>query len=169
MYHGLWRENGSSAIVVKDASDEQVGIVHHLPKHSPTGMNWGYAGAGPADTARSLLIAALGTDALCPACLGTGRVVYVMTGDSEQPAAEPFDPESHRWATHGWKCECDGGYKRLPYPDFTAQFVTRWGKEWVMSRASILDWLQLREKLRTSGVHHWPRPQPPPTGDMPAD
>lgn len=29
--------------------------LHHHPRHSPTGFNWGYAGSGPADLARSLL------------------------------------------------------------------------------------------------------------------
>lgn len=36
----------------------------HLPKHivlhSPTGMNWGYGGSGPADLALSLLAAVVG-------------------------------------------------------------------------------------------------------------
>ena len=29
----------------------------HQVKHSPTGMEWGYGGSGPADTARSILMA----------------------------------------------------------------------------------------------------------------
>jgi hypothetical protein len=32
----------------------------HLVRHSPDGFNWGYAGSGPAELARSLLIDCLG-------------------------------------------------------------------------------------------------------------
>lgn len=31
--------------------------VKHVVRHSPTGMEWGYAGSGPADCARSMLLA----------------------------------------------------------------------------------------------------------------
>lgn len=50
-----------------------LGLLTHHPKHSPTGMSWGYGGSGPADCARSLLIDHLGDNAWCTACSGTGR------------------------------------------------------------------------------------------------
>ncbi|PAP78596.1 hypothetical protein BSZ37_00820 [Rubrivirga marina] len=31
--------------------------VPHAPRHSPTGIEWGYCGSGPADLARSVLLA----------------------------------------------------------------------------------------------------------------
>lgn len=31
--------------------------VEHVVRHSPTGMEWGYGGSGPADAARSILLA----------------------------------------------------------------------------------------------------------------
>jgi len=31
--------------------------IAHVPRHSPTGVEWGYAGSGPADLARSILLA----------------------------------------------------------------------------------------------------------------
>jgi len=34
----------------------------HIIRHSPTGMNWGYGGSGPADLAFSLLVAVIGRD-----------------------------------------------------------------------------------------------------------
>lgn len=34
----------------------------HLVRHSPTGLGWGYAGSGPADLARSLLVHASGEE-----------------------------------------------------------------------------------------------------------
>lgn len=30
--------------------------LHHVVRHSPTGMEWGYGGSGPADLARSILL-----------------------------------------------------------------------------------------------------------------
>jgi hypothetical protein len=39
----------------------------HLVRHSPTGMNWGYGGSGPADLARSILGDFLGIDDPHPA------------------------------------------------------------------------------------------------------
>ena len=97
IYHGLWRENGCCEIAAEDEDGHRVGIVRHVPKSSPTGMNWGYAGSGPDDTARSLLIEVLGEDAICPVCAGTGRVVYVEDDAEGMPRAEPFDPAG----THG--------------------------------------------------------------------
>jgi len=41
--------------------------LRHLVHHSPTGMEWGYGGSGPADLARSIIADALGTDNPDPA------------------------------------------------------------------------------------------------------
>ena len=73
-YHGYWSENDGSVISIEDGRGARIGIVQHLAKHSPTRMNWGYCGSGPADTARSLLIATLGDEATCLVCRGTDRV-----------------------------------------------------------------------------------------------
>jgi hypothetical protein len=139
-YHGVYRQAGGSVILTETPGGELTGVVHHVVKHSPTGIGWGYAGSGAADCARSLLIAALGEDAArCPECNGTGRVV--ITGDgSEQPfdpaAAADTDPElvADCWA-------CDDGYRRLPYQQFKFDYVARWDHDWRMSRADILAWL----------------------------
>lgn len=141
IYRGFRRASGDPVIIKEDRNGHPTGTVRHLPKHSPTGMNWGYAGSGPADTARSLLIEALGEDAICPVCAGTGRVVYVRSQNGKDLLAEPFDPERHTWTARGWICKCDQGYRQLPYPSFASQYVIRWGKEWTMSRADILNWL----------------------------
>jgi len=76
IYHGYRRKTGGSVIAIEDAGGAMTGVVRHVVKHSPTGMGWGYAGSGPADCARSLLIAALSETARCPMCAGTGKVVY---------------------------------------------------------------------------------------------
>lgn len=140
-YHGLTGDNGNTMILIENARGDPIGTVQHLPKHSPTGMNWGFAGSGPADTARSLLVAALGPAAICPTCNGTNRVVYVSDDSEGTTVPEPFEPSRHRWTRKGWQCECDGGYICLPYPRFADQVVSHWGPEWTMTQASILNWL----------------------------
>ena len=150
-YRGLRSEDGSCTIAIEDEHGQRTGIVRHLPKHSPAGMNWGYAGAGSADTARSLLIEALGNDAICPVCAGTSRVVYVKDEAGGALRAEPFDPDSHPWARHGWLCECDEGYRQLPYPRFVSQYVVHWGKEWTITRGSILNWLSSTSQNSVGG------------------
>src|SRR3954469_14004176 len=45
-----------------------VPLAHHV-RHSPTGFGWGYAGSGPADLSRSILLDAFGTES-CPAYPG---------------------------------------------------------------------------------------------------
>jgi hypothetical protein len=67
--------------------------------------------------------------------------VYVRDETGETLLPEPFRPDQHPWAANGWKCQCDGGYRQLPYPRFTSQYVVHWDKEWTMSRAAILEWL----------------------------
>ncbi len=39
-----------------------VGALRHRVRHSPTGMNWGYGGSGPADLARSIVWDVLGRE-----------------------------------------------------------------------------------------------------------
>jgi hypothetical protein len=96
VYHGYWQEDGDSVICVEDAPGEQIGVVRHLPRRSPTGMNWGYAGSGPSDAARSLLIAALGDDAVCPVCRGGPgeSLMSVTDGNSWRSPSTPI-------GTHG--------------------------------------------------------------------
>jgi hypothetical protein len=137
----LWREDGGSEIAIEDEYGHRVGTVRHLVQSSPTGLNWGYAGSGSADAARSLLIEVLGEDAICPSCAGTGRVVYVGNDAEGNPQPEPFDPRRHPWTRTGWPCECNEGYRPLPVPQFMSEYVIHWGKEWTMSRDSILEWL----------------------------
>lgn len=45
-----FRNNNECTIYV-----DGVKLIHQV-KHSPTGLEWGYAGSGPADTARSILL-----------------------------------------------------------------------------------------------------------------
>lgn len=139
LYRG-YRESASGRVIALESPDgTRIGWLDHVVRHSPSGFGWGYHGSGACDTAWSLLIDALSDAAICPACQGTGRVVYVAEGGI--PRAEPFDAARHPWSRNGWPCECSGGYRSLPYARFVDQFVAGWADEWMMSRASILSWL----------------------------
>ncbi len=138
IYHGR-RENGDTIITVETAGGQHIGMLPHIARHSPSGMNWGYRGSGPCDTALSLLLAALGDDAICPLCQGSGRVVY--TGDGEDTRIEPYDPSHHPWTRRGWSCTCDAGFRKVPYMQFT-DIVAGWGNEWTITHSRILAWLQ---------------------------
>lgn len=51
--------DGTVAVVNEDGSES---MLPHLSRHSPTGFGWGYAGSGPADLARSILVHATGDE-----------------------------------------------------------------------------------------------------------
>jgi hypothetical protein len=39
-YRGLRSEDGNCTITIEDDHGHRIGAVRHLPKRSPTGMNW---------------------------------------------------------------------------------------------------------------------------------
>ena len=140
IYHGVYRQADGSVILTETSDGELTGVVHHVVKHSPTGIGWGYAGSGAADCARSLLIAALGEDAArCPQCDGSCRVVIGGDGSErpcDPPADDDIDPELLT------DCPaCDDGYRRVPYQQFKFDYVAKWDRDWRMSQADILAWL----------------------------
>jgi hypothetical protein len=49
-------ETGNVVFTVNDRP------VHHVVRHSPTGMEYGYGGSGPSDAARSILLTVLPSD-----------------------------------------------------------------------------------------------------------
>jgi hypothetical protein len=100
-------------------------------------MSWGYGGSGPADLARSLLIAVLGDGARCGTCAGTRLVVYDPAADREVRYREDLDSEEA-----AYNCgDCEGGYRQLPYQAFKFEYVAKWGPSWRVSRTEILTWL----------------------------
>lgn len=139
VYHGYRQDPVGPVIFVETETGQRIGMLRHIVRHSPSGMNWGYRGSGPCDTALSLLLAVLGDDALCPVCRGTGQVVYIADGEGFQ--AQRFDPLRHGWAQQGWQCSCADGYRDVPYMQF-ADVVAGWDDEWTVSRSSILNWLR---------------------------
>jgi hypothetical protein len=149
VYHGYQSPVAGSIITIETPAGETAGLVRHVVKHSPTGMGWGYAGSGPADCARSLLIAAIGDAAVCPMCARTGKITYRLDDGGESPSAA-YDPavspeDYERDGLIITECrQCDDGYRRLPYQDFKFEFVAGWEGEWRMRRADILAWLASR-------------------------
>jgi hypothetical protein len=113
-------------------------------------FDWGRLGAGPSSLAKSLLVAALGRDAACRTCLGTGKVTWL--GVTAQPL--PWEPahdaiaatEAETVAIVGCDvCEQDGlavGPK-LYHGLVTELVAGRWvqGRGWHVSRMDLLGWL----------------------------
>lgn len=48
-------------VFVKDTETGSVFRLNHVVRHSPSGVEWGYSGSGPADLALSILTDALGS------------------------------------------------------------------------------------------------------------
>ncbi|MFI6909734.1 DUF6166 domain-containing protein [Nonomuraea sp. NPDC050394] len=145
IYHGYRREIGGSFIAVEDEAGQQLGVVTHLPRHSPTGLSWGYLGSGAADCARSLLMAALGDAATCTACAGTRQIVLAFDEATEEITEQPYDPDQAPAVDPEliMSCgTCDDGTRVHPihYQAFKEEFVARWGEEWTMPREEIVAW-----------------------------
>jgi hypothetical protein len=131
---------GPHAVIVETGDGEPIGLLAHVSRHSPTGMSWGYGGSGPADLARSLLIAVLGDGAKCPVCEGTRMVIYDPAVDREVPYRANTDLDEEAYS-----CACENGYRPLPYQAFKRECVARWGDSWRISRTEILAWLAAQD------------------------
>lgn len=57
------RGDPADVVLWRDAGGVAHASVPHQVRHSPTGLEWGYAGSGPADLARSILLAFTDEDA----------------------------------------------------------------------------------------------------------
>jgi hypothetical protein len=116
VYRGYGPPDGRTVVV--EVNGRVIGTLPHVVKHSPTGMTWGYAGSGPADLARSMLIHALRARPDCAECGGTGRNCWF----------------------------CDGGYT-VPSPAMYQQFkfeaIARLpqNQSWSISQDSVLTWV----------------------------
>jgi hypothetical protein len=150
IYHGVYRD-GNCVILAEAPGEPDSGTeVRHVVKHSPTGLGWGYGGSGPADCARSLLIAALpAAETRCPLCNGTGYTV-VTSGPDAACEIRPYDRDRDglidEMDPELWgRCWCDGGYRSLPYQQFKWDYVARWPQspgEWRVRRSEIRAWYE---------------------------
>lgn len=143
-YHAARYASGRVRIIAHDKESGDRYELPHIKRHSPTGMEWGYAGSGPADLARSLLIDALGPFAACPLCNGTVYVAWTADWDDAAADPVPYDPSEHRDLAPELitDCYCDDGYRVLPYQAFKFEHVAKWPHDhWSMTRADVLRWL----------------------------
>ncbi len=62
VYHGIRMENGCAVSVEEGGEFTALDPRHDLRNHSPTGLEWGYSGSGPAQLARALAADVLGDD-----------------------------------------------------------------------------------------------------------
>ncbi|MDV3133353.1 DUF6166 domain-containing protein [Mycobacterium sp. 29Ha] len=146
-------------VTVERGTSQPLRVLVHLPhivKHSPTGMTWGYCGAGPADLARSLLIHALGSDARCTVCDGSNNVVYDTATDSDVPAQRADDVRrideqlaSARFSPPMPCLACEGGWALPPaaYQHFKFDVIAGLPEAgWTLTRTEVLSWYQRYQK-----------------------
>lgn len=138
VYRGYQVDGGGpSPVLVYDSTGAQVGVLALSGRHSPTGFAWGYAGSGPAELARSLLLAAL-DDPRCLSCAGGRQVIYDIDSGLSRPYRPGRDP-----AELAIGCgDCEDGCRRVPYQRFKREFVAGWGRRWSISRSRLRRWLR---------------------------
>jgi len=146
LYRGYTERDSRRWTVTRRAPGMREQPLRHISKHSPTGFAWGYAGSGPAELARCLLIDALGDAALCPTCLGRRRIVYTGSGETDSIPAPPGEA--------GMSCyACDAGYGPLverAYQAFKFAVVGRWpiDEPWAITQTEVLSWLREHQGAR---------------------
>lgn len=124
-YRGYGNDNTAGGRLVARVDDDgNQAPLRHVVRHSPSGMSWGYAGSGPADLARSLLIDMLGDAAICGTCGGTGR-------------------ERQAWDIDDVRCfPCSGeGWRELPYQRFKFDVIAGLPESWTLTSDEIGAWL----------------------------
>lgn len=134
-YHGFHRAGGG-VVAVETTAGAPLGMLGHRVRHSPTGFGWGYAGSGPADLARSLLLAAVGDLVRCPTCTGAAHVEIDDNG-VERPATAASAPEAILPCN-----DCDEGSLITPaiYQRFKFDVIAALGSEWRMTRDEVREW-----------------------------
>jgi hypothetical protein len=121
--------------------------------HSPDGFSWGFGGSGPAALSRSLLTAALGPAAVCPACLGSGKTTWLIDGPDHpvpwQPEHDALDntegPDSEATIMTCDECAGDGiGITPTVYNAFKEAVVARLDTDapWSLHRNAVLNWAE---------------------------
>lgn len=139
-YRGRMADAHTAVVTVETETGGLIEPLPHIVKHSPTGFSWGFGGSGPAELARCLLIHALGGEARCPQCNGSGHIVWML--DVQDP--RPFVPgEDLPVGALVDDCiSCEGGYRMLPYQQFKSEVVATWPEEgdWQISSTEIRAW-----------------------------
>jgi hypothetical protein len=122
------RRAGGVEVFVRDGDVERP-LTHHV-RHSPGGFEWGYAGSGPAELARCILIEHFGTAAICAEC----ESGWIETDEGKECC---------------W--HCGGEVFRLPvsYQKFKLDFIVTLarGEDWEISGAEIEQWARERSSV----------------------
>jgi hypothetical protein len=150
IYRGYGNDNAAGGRLVMIEVNGETCPLPHQAKHSPSGMSWGYHGSGPADLARSLLIDALGDDARCPVCDGTGQVVYDVEAVADVPARFAMDcfgdgSAQGRFSEVMGCCHCEDGCVVRPslYQPFKRDVIAKLPEDgWELPRSEVLEWIR---------------------------
>jgi hypothetical protein len=131
---------GGALVTLESATGDLLGPLPHYVKHSPNGYGWGGYGSGCAELARCILITALGNQARCPTCAGTGRL-----GVAEDKPEVPLDPTVHQVGQTVRCSHCEDGIRLAPalYQRFKEAVVATWpaGAEWRITVGDVRRWL----------------------------
>lgn len=130
-YVGERRRDGAHVFVREGARERP--LEHHV-RHSPGGMEWGYAGSGPAELARCILIDYFGPEAVCAECEG-GWI------------------ESAEGRERCWHCAGEVFSLPVSYQEFKFEFIASLaqGSDWEISAGEIEQWV--REKSEAATAH----------------
>jgi hypothetical protein len=166
---------GIHTVEVQAGNGSTVGMLTHHVRHSPDGFSWGYAGSGPADLARCLLIDHYGTHAWCEGCGGSGQQVWSVEED-RFVAFNPSRPYTAEESKSGGGCPaCHGELTSFPpsvYQAFTRAIIARFPRDgsWRLTSREIDRWLQTQTQTesaaRTRAGHAGPGGLAP-TGSVP--
>lgn len=132
-----------------------IGVLPHVVKHSPSGFSWGYAGSGPSELARCILIDHLGVRGQCARCNGQGDVPLfdvvvdnelVDTVDETDARAAFKSGAKLRGTNRRGTCPaCHGEGLSFPaalYQRFKFERVANWPQHgWQITAAEIDLWL----------------------------
>lgn len=118
-YSGDRLPDGTTRVRVREAGGSAVPL-RHVVYHSPTGLEWGYAGSGPADLALSVLADYLGATAFNVSDLWRGFENLV----------DEDDPRAVAWRWH---------------QPFKHEVIARFdGARWELTGDEIAAWLEAR-------------------------
>lgn len=154
--HG-YPTTGTGEVVLEDPDGRELGTLPYYPLHAaPGGFAWGYGGAGPADLARSILIAVLGEASNCPTCAGTARVLATL--ENGKFAYEPYTPARVGTGLAEVCHHCEAGIKFPEHVDaqaFKWEYVAAWPQEqeFRVTAAEVRAWIE-RVAARSKTTPH---------------
>jgi hypothetical protein len=130
---------------------EQAGTrtpLRHVPVHSPTGLEWGYGGSGPADTALAILLDATGEANLLPRSAFRSPLSKRARAALEKTRSYALY-QSFKWEVVARlpKTSTDLEHAIRPVPADTAV------EEWRITQDDVLGWLGSSATSHERGHH----------------